>query len=121
MKATKFLCSILNEESDSMDTDLDVSSEEPTHHGIRKEGYTGKQLFKCLKCDGGFENSSQFKVHLNKCVEQAKAVNKPYRCFHCSKDLRSVYSLAEHIKVHGTVRYGCSLCDYKHPSSLHVR
>lgn len=104
-----------------MDTDLEVSAEESHHPAIRKEGYTGKQLFKCLKCDGGFENSVQFRFHLAKCIEQAKTVNKPYRCFHCNKDLRSVYSLTEHIKIHGTVRYGCSLCDFKHPSNLHVR
>lgn len=100
-----------------MDTDFEASSDE----SIRKMGYTGKQLFKCQKCDGGFENSAEFRLHLSKCIEQTKAVNKPYRCFHCNKELRSIYSLSEHTKVHGTVRYGCSLCDFKHPNHLNVR
>lgn len=100
-----------------MDTDLEVSTEEL----VRKEGYTGRQLFKCLKCDGGFDNSAQFRVHLSKCIDLAKTVNKPYKCFHCNKDLRSVYSLSEHTKIHGTVRYRCSLCDFKHPNHLNVR
>lgn len=111
----------INEESDSMDTDFETTSYD-TSPNIKMQGYIGKQLFKCLKCDGGFDNSVIFRMHLSKCIEpQAKGALKPYRCFHCNKDLRSVYSLAEHIKIHGTVRYKCSLCDFKHPSHLNVR
>lgn len=119
-----FFCFSFNEESDSMDIDFEGSYDSSTslNTAIKIQGYSGKQLFKCLKCDGGFDNSIQFRAHLSKCIEQqAKGALKPYRCFHCNKDLRSVYSLAEHIKIHGTVRYGCSLCDFKHPSHLNVR
>lgn len=107
-----------------MDTDFESSTcDSPA--GFRMQGFTGRQLFKCLKCDGGFENSAQFRLHLAKCVEQLlqnkAGALKPFRCFHCNKDLKSIYSLSEHIKIHGTVRYGCSLCEFKHPNHLNVR
>lgn len=102
-----------------MDTDLDVATEDPIVGDC--QGYVGRQLFKCLKCDKGFDNSYIFRTHVGKCIEpQARGV-RAYRCYHCNKDLKSVHSLTEHIKVHGSVRYGCSLCDFKHASSLRVR
>lgn len=109
----------INEESDSVDTDLDLSTDEVSCVDD-KEGYTGSQLFKCAKCKNGYPSSMVFKTHLSKCVDMAEAT-KPFKCVHCGRIFKSSNSLVDHIKIHGTVKFGCSLCDFKHGHHLQVR
>lgn len=113
--------SLLNEESDSIDTDFETSTDEETC-GVRMENYTGIYLFKCTKCDSGHLNSSHFRSHVSKCVSvNSQNSLKPYQCYHCGKFFKSPNSLVDHIRIHSTVKYFCSLCDFKHANNLVVR
>lgn len=110
----------INEESDSLDTDFDMSTDEAIGGSDDKEGYTGHQLFRCAKCKIGSPSSTSFRSHLTRCVDATKST-KPFHCVHCDKMFKSTSSLIDHIKVHGTVKFGCSLCDFKHGHHLQVR
>lgn len=113
--------SLVNEESDSVDTDFETSTDEE-RSGVRMENYVGIYLFKCTRCDSGHLNSSQFRSHVTKCVTpNIQNSLKPYRCYHCDKFFKSPTSLVDHIRIHGTVKYFCSLCDFKHANHLIVR
>ncbi|XP_031332986.1 uncharacterized protein LOC116163261 [Photinus pyralis] len=83
---------------------------------------TGKDLFQCSICRESFDRASQFKGHMLKCVETHRlGVTKPYECCHCLKMFKTLHSLMEHLRSHGTKRFTCSLCDFKHSHQFHVR
>lgn len=113
-----------NDESDSLDTDVDAVNDDevPVRLGIKKEGYTGERLFKCVKCDLGFPSSTRFRLHLNKCVmTSAGSSTKPFSCYHCGRPFKMATTLIDHIRTHGTVKFSCSLCDFKNGNHLVVR
>lgn len=113
--------SLVNEESDSVDTDFETSTDEEVS-GVRMENYVGIYLFKCTRCDSGHLTSSQLRSHVLKCITpNIQNSLKPYQCYHCGKFFKSPTSLVDHIRIHGTVKYFCSLCDFKHANHLVVR
>ncbi|XP_018330512.1 uncharacterized protein LOC108740636 [Agrilus planipennis] len=86
----------------------------------KSQGLQGWQLFKCENCNLGFENSTQFRSHAIKCFENKGETQKPFRCAHCPKNFKTAPALVDHVRVHGTAKFTCSLCDYVCRSKTYV-
>lgn len=103
------------ENEDSNDVE-EVEDEE------KKKNLSGVELFKCAYCDVRFKNSVTFKKHWHRCPSLANNTDgKPYKCPHCSKSLKHINTLVDHIRIHGTPRFCCSLCDYKHAHPIQLK
>ncbi|KAK5638594.1 hypothetical protein RI129_012889 [Pyrocoelia pectoralis] len=91
-------------------------------NSTKTKGFSGKELFRCSICRDAFDTAQLFKLHVIKCVETHRSgVAKPFACWHCFKMFKTVPSLLDHIRIHGTNRFACSLCDYKQSHQFHVR
>ncbi|XP_056631686.1 uncharacterized protein LOC130441883 isoform X1 [Diorhabda sublineata] len=127
-----------NNRNDSADCDIDpldlgesltsqsigYSSEDESDNGKSKKkcGLLGYQLFRCAFCDFSCTNVIDFKRHISKSV-RCKSDNrqKPFMCVHCKKHFKNPHPLGEHIQCHGVLRFNCSLCGNKFPSSSQAR
>lgn len=103
---------------------IGYSSEDESDNGKSKKkcGLLGYQLYRCAFCDFSCTNTNDFKKHVSKSV-QCKSNNrqKPFMCVHCKKHFKTPHPLSEHIQCHGILRFNCSLCGNKFPSSSQAR
>nr|XP_008194761.1 PREDICTED: uncharacterized protein LOC103313398 isoform X2 [Tribolium castaneum] len=109
---------VSGDESDSQETN---EANETKSYGL-----IGYQLFRCGFCDISFSNARDFRTH---CINSKKcrddSTNKPFKCVHCDRMFKHPNGLLEHIQYHGQLRFCCSLCVRRFPSSfslkLHMR
>lgn len=82
---------------------------------IEDTGLSGSMLYRCgyVTCNFSAENSSLLKDHLLVC-DLARA-SSSLTCVHCKKQFKYVSSLLEHVRTHGTRRFGCALCSFRAP------
>lgn len=75
----------------------------------------GAELYRCGTADCRFasESAHEFKLHLFTC--DVLKEGGYYNCVHCSKKFKYPATLTDHIKVHGALRYSCSMCEDKAP------
>jgi hypothetical protein len=85
------------------------------------DGLVGPTLYRCgnNECAFSAQFVSDFRDHVAICEFSANQVYLV--CFHCSKQLKHVPTLLEHLKTHGVRRYACSLCPYKAAVPLNVK
>ena len=92
-------------------TDCPSLEEEDVNDSIEMEkGFAGLDLYRCGNRSCGFRagNVISFKLHLTSC--NFSQVGNYLTCFHCTKQLKHVPTMLEHLKCHGLKRYICSLC-----------
>lgn len=80
-------------------------------------------LFICLP-DKHFTNSPDYQIHLNSCPFWRGTESMDHQCIFCSKIFPSELRLTQHIKLHGPIRFRCSVCNFKMPSravSTHMK
>lgn len=114
---------------DKMDMDVeetDISLDEcnSSETLTRKQDLSGTSLFRCANCKFGFKLSGTFRSHINLCVGgnvSTAKIAKPFKCYHCPKTCKSSNILMDHLRLHGTPRFSCSLCDFKHQHQAYVR
>lgn len=73
------------------------------------------ELFRCGTTDCNFvtDTAQKFKAHLSSCdVSKEEGY---FKCIHCTKKFKYSTTLTEHIQIHGTLRYICSICDHRAP------
>lgn len=117
---------VLLNATQSQDTNIEITLTETTtstENKAKDQDLTGKDLLRCFICKEGYETAQSFRLHIVKCMVESDSfgIARPFKCFHCIKFFKSINSLIEHMRLHGTVRYSCSLCDYKHQHQLPVR
>lgn len=98
---------------DNLQTDADKKTE--TSEVLNDPGLKGHKLFRCgtIDCHFSAETANEFKEHLF-CCDVLKQGGY-YTCIHCAKSFKYPGALTEHIFVHGTLKYTCSLCDVRAP------
>ncbi|XP_044261158.1 uncharacterized protein LOC123009097 isoform X2 [Tribolium madens] len=114
----------------SLETDSNVmisgdesDSQEPTDGSVTKNyGLIGYQLFRCGFCEISFSNARNFRTHcMNSKQCRDDSTNKPFKCVHCERMFKNPNGLLEHIQYHGQLRFCCSLCVRRFPSSFSLR
>lgn len=107
---------------DSKNANIMISTVEANHNesaagikDIEGTGLSGSMLYRCgyVTCNISAENSSLLKDHLLVC-DLARA-SSSLTCVHCKKQFKYVGSLLEHLRTHGTRRFGCALCAFRAP------
>ena len=88
-----------------------------------EKGFAGYDLYRCgtKKCYFQAQNAIDFKQHITNCKFLLDGSNY-LTCFHCTKQLKHVATLLEHLKNHGLKRYLCSLCSsYRSAFAINVK
>lgn len=104
------------DESDSQD----ISNE---GLNVKRFGLVGYQLYRCAFCDISFSNTKDFKAHINQskqCRDETNSL-KQFKCVHCERQFKNGHGLLDHIQYHGQLRFGCSLCVQKFPSTFSLK
>lgn len=114
----------LNESSCYVFSSDEESDNTKTDKRRTKIELSGCQLYKCAFCDTSCATINEFKKHALKSMLQCTSSEnptKPYMCFHCKKKFRNPYVLCDHIQCHGVLRFTCSLCENKFPTTTRAR
>lgn len=110
------LISASGDESDSQDLNDSLND-------VKRFGLVGYQLYRCAFCDISFSNTKDFKLHIaqaKQCREESDPVRQ-FKCVHCERKFKNGHGLLEHIQYHGQLRFGCSLCVKKFPSTFSLK
>lgn len=74
----------------------------------------GFDLFRCgtTGCRFATDSMTKFKEHLFYCDVSEDGA---YKCVHCEQEFKYSSLLVDHIEIHASLRFVCSVCDHKAP------